>query len=309
VGASWRAVKRDTHPERRASGRPVRYFTSRRYFEPLGDARRGKQLFRAKQCSACHGIRESVSADAPPVVAWRSLRDPIGFAEDMWNLQAMGPSFDRNGVNHPRFTSQEINDLFLYLDNLREIRGKKSKFQLAGSETGRILFHTMQCDSCHQGKQSLEQRTERVSMADIQAAIWNHASTRLGGRPAVSHDQMSDLVAYLWSLEPRGDARRGELAFTKKKCATCHADQGSNAPMLSDRDLSPVSMIAALWSHGPAMQTEMNRRSLSWPQIRKSEIYDMAAYLRNRHPSALREVPHGAVSSLLAAPVWAQPHP
>ena len=85
--------------------------------------------------------------------------------------------------------------------------------------------------------------------------------------------------------------------------------RGASAPMLSDRDLSPVSMIAALWSHGPAMQTEMSKRSLAWPQIRKSEISDMAAYLRTRHPSALRELPHGAVSSLLAAPVWAQPHP
>lgn len=64
--------------------------------------------------------------------------------------------------------------------------------------------------------------------------------------------------------------------------------------MLSDRDLSPVSMIAALWSYGPAMRTEMSKRSLAWPQIRKSEIRDMAAYLRTRHPSALRELPRGA---------------
>ena len=136
---------------------------------------------RAKQCSTCHGIRERVSADAPPVVAWRSLRDPIGFAQDMWSLQGDGALVRANSVNHPRFTSQEINDLFLYLDNLREIRGRKSQFQLAGSETGRILFHTMQCDGCHQGKLSLEKRTERISMADIQAAMWTTVPPGWGG--------------------------------------------------------------------------------------------------------------------------------
>jgi cytochrome c2 len=271
------------------------YFTSKRYFEPMADARRGKQIFRAKQCSSCHGIRERASADAPTVVTWHSLRDPIGFALDTWNPQGMERALERKGVRYPRFTSQEMNDLLLYLDNLREIRSKKFQFQLADSEQGRNVFHSVQCDSCHQGKASLEERTERISLADIQAEIWN-ASTRLKTLPAVSRDEMSNLFAYLWSLEPRGDAHHGEIAFTKKKCATCHTGQGSSAPMLSERDLSPVSMVAALLSHGSAMQAELTKRSLAWPQIHETEISDMAAYLRDRHPSAANEVPYRAAA-------------
>ena len=230
-----------------------------------------------------------------PSSRWHSLRDPIGFALDTWNPQGMERALERKGVRYPRFTSQEMNDLLLYLDNLREIRSKKFQFQLADSEQGRNVFHSVQCDSCHQGKASLEERTERISLADIQAEIWN-ASTRLKTLPAVSRDEMSDLFAYLWSLEPRGDAHHGEIAFTKKKCATCHTGQGSSAPMLSERDLSPVSMVAALLSHGSAMQAELTKRSLAWPQIHETEISDMAAYLRDRHPSAANEVPYRAAA-------------
>jgi mono/diheme cytochrome c family protein len=257
------------------------YFSSRRYFEPPGDARRGKQVFSAKQCSSCHGIRERLSADAPPVVAWHSSRDPIGFAQDMWNLQAaMERAFERKGVHHAPLTAAEVNDLLVYLDNLREIRGKEPQFQLADIDAGRAQFHTLQCDACHAGKLSLEKRAARLSMADVQAAIWNHASTRLKARPAVSYDEMCNLVAYLWSLGPQGDPRRGQRLFAKKQCAACHADGGKGAPMLSDRDLSPVSVITALWNHGPAMQADMSKKSLAWPHIGQPEIADMAAYLK-----------------------------
>jgi cytochrome c2 len=259
------------------------HFSSRRYFEPPGDARRGKQVFSAKQCSSCHGIRERVS-DAPPVVAWHSSRDPIGFARDMWNLQAaMERAFESKGVHHARLTASEINDLLVYLDNLREIRGKEPQFQLADLDAGRAQFHAMQCDACHQGKRSLEKRAARLSMADIQAAIWNHASTRLKARPAVSYEEMCNLVAYLWSMGPPGDARRGQRLFARKQCANCHAEKGKDARMLSDRDLSPVSVIAALWNHGPAMQADMSKRSLAWPRIGPSEIADMAAFLKTPH--------------------------
>jgi mono/diheme cytochrome c family protein len=271
------------------------YFSSRRFFEPLGDARRGKQVFVAKQCASCHGIRERVSADAPPVAAWRSLRDPIGFARDMWNRQSgMAPAFERKGAVHQRLTASEMNDLLTYLDNLLGIRSKEPQFHLADSETGRIQFHRLQCDSCHRGKLSLEDRAERISMADLQAAMWNHALARLKTWPAVSYDEMSSLVGYLWSLEPGGNPRRGERAFAKRNCADCHADQGKGVQALRERDLSPVPLIAALWSHGPAMQAEMNKRRLAWPRIGGTEIADMAAYLRTRHPAFLKEVADGA---------------
>jgi mono/diheme cytochrome c family protein len=261
------------------------FFSSRRYFEPRGDAKRGKQVFVGKKCANCHGIRERISGagDAKPVVAWRSSRDAIGFADDMWNLQAaMDRAFATKGVHHPRLTSTEINDLLVYLENIPEIRGKEPQFQLAGADAGRTEYHALQCDTCHAGKLSLEKRTARLSMADIQAAIWNHASTKLTTRPTVTYDEMSDLVGYLSSLGPPDDPRRGERLFAKNQCAACHADGGKNAPTLSGRDLSPESVFAALSNHRSAMQADMNKRSLPWPRFDQSEIADIAAYLKTQ---------------------------
>jgi mono/diheme cytochrome c family protein len=259
------------------------FFASRRYFDPLGDANRGKRVFTGMRCSSCHGIRERISPDAPPVIAWRSLRDPIGFARDLWNCKAaMDPAYERKGVHYPRLTSGEMNDLLIYLDNLVGIRSKEPHFQLVGGEAGRTEFQSLQCESCHQGKHALEKRADHISMAEVQAMMWNHVLTTPRTRSAVNYDEMAGLVGYLWSLEPRGDAHRGELAFAKKGCADCHSDSAKAAPVLTERDLSPVSLISAVSRHGPAMRAEMNRKSLPWPRIGRSEIADMAAYLKSR---------------------------
>jgi cytochrome c2 len=270
------------------------FFASRRYFDPLGDANRGKRVFTGMRCSSCHGIRDRISPDAPAVMAWRSLRDPIGFARDLWNCKAaMDPAYERKGVHYPRLTSGQMNDLLIYLDNLVGIRSKDPQFQLVAGEAGRAEFQSLQCESCHQGKHSLENRADAISMAEVQAMMWNHVLTTPRTRSAVSHDEMAGLIGYLWSLEPRGDPHRGELAFAKKGCADCHSDSAKAALVLSERDLSPVSLISAVSKHGPAMRAEMKKKSLAWPRIGRSEIADMAAYLRARQPAALKQTAYG----------------
>jgi mono/diheme cytochrome c family protein len=179
-----------------------------------------------------------------------------------------------------------MNDLLIYLDNLIGIRSKEPQFQLAAGDAGRAEFQTLQCDSCHQGKHSLANRADPISMAEVQAMMWNHVLTTLKTRSAVNYDEMAGLVGYLWSLEPRGDPHRGELAFAKKGCGACHTDSGKGAPILNEHDLSPVSLISGVSSHGPAMRAEMKKKSLAWPRIGRAEIADMAAYLRSRHAAA-----------------------
>jgi mono/diheme cytochrome c family protein len=262
------------------------FFSSRRYFEPSGDAKRGKHVFVAKKCASCHGIRDQVpgAGDAKTVVEWRSSRNAIGFAEDMWNLQEkMDKAFVKKGVHHPRLTSAEINDLLVYLENVPEIRRIEPQFQLAGVEAGRTEYHALECDTCHAGKLNIEKRSARLSMADIQAAIWNHASTKMIKRPTVNNAEMRDLVAYLSSLGPRDDPRRGERLFAKNQCAACHTGGAKGAAPLTGRDLSPESVVAALSNHAPAMRAGLNKRGIAWPRFDQSEISDIAAYLRTPH--------------------------
>jgi mono/diheme cytochrome c family protein len=267
------------------------FFASRRYFDPLGDARRGRRVFTGKRCSTCHGITERIAKDAPAVIAWRSLRDPIGLARDLWNCKAaMDPAYEKKGVHYPRLTSGEMNDLLIYLDNLVGIRSKEPKFELVAGDSGRAEFQSLQCDSCHKDKHAMDKRTDPISLAEVQAMMWNHVLTTPRATTKVNYDEMAGLVGYLWSLEPRGDPHRGELAFAKKGCNNCHADGAKGAPVLNERDLSPVSLISAVSTHGPAMRTEMKKKSLVWPRIGRDEIADMAAYLRNLHAAAPKQV-------------------
>jgi mono/diheme cytochrome c family protein len=120
--------------------------------------------------------------------------------------------------------------------------------------------------------------------------MWNHVLTTPRATAKVNYDEMAGLVGYLWSLEPRGDAHRGEVAFAKKGCAACHNDTAKAAPILNDSDLSPVSLISGVSSHGPAMRAEMKKKSLVWPRIGRAEIADMAAYLRSKHAPAPKQV-------------------
>lgn len=199
------------------------FFASRRFFEEPGDARRGKQVFFEKRCDACHGTADGVSGEASPIAAWGSLRDPIGFAQEMWNRSpAMLQAFARKQVGHPHLTSQELNDLLVYLENLPAIRNRESHFRLAPAEMGRALFQAKGCAGCHRGKLSLENRMPRSTMADFSAAMWNHPLTNVQTRPSLSYNEMSALVGYLWSLEDRGDRYLGRIVFARKKCDTCH---------------------------------------------------------------------------------------
>ena len=61
------------------------FFYSTRFFDTPGDAARGKQVFASRHCSDCHGITDSKSEAAPPVMKWDSLGQPIILVQQMWN--------------------------------------------------------------------------------------------------------------------------------------------------------------------------------------------------------------------------------
>ncbi len=261
------------------------YFASRRFFEPPGDAGRGRRLFVEKHCASCHGIAESVSAN--PVIEWRGLRDPSAFAQEMWNRPpAMLQAFARHGLHYPRFASPELNDLLVYLENLPGIRSREPRFVLAAADVGHALFQANGCADCHQGKLSLRNRTGRSTMADISAAMWNHSFVREENRRLLSYQEMSGLVSYLWALQGQGDRRRGSRIF-EKKCAGCH--ENSRIPAFGGLQPGPAAMLAALGTHGPNVQRETNRKGLAWPRFGGSEMADLAAYMESNHGLASEE--------------------
>ena len=156
-----------------------------------------------------------------------------------------------------------------------------------------MLFREKGCEGCHQGGDSPEYQMSNQTLTGIAAAMWNH-SPRIADPPAISVDEMRQLIAYVWekqSLGATGNVERGKQAFADKNCAVCHDDPKSGAPRLSnseqnraksEQSYSPITMVSVLWKHGPAMLEQMRRKNIPWPTLSPAELSDVTAYLNAR---------------------------
>jgi mono/diheme cytochrome c family protein len=262
------------------------YFISARYFEQPGDAARGKMEFSAKHCADCHGITESKAAGAPPVAKWESLTDPIVLAEQMWNHGAkMKEAFAARKLARPTLTGQELKDMLVYLQNLPETRAMASNFELPPSSNAE-LFKSKGCVDCHTGKLALENRLRNQTLTQIAADMWNHQPSMRQPPPQITPQEMREIIGYLWVKQyfrGEGNAERGKRVFTEKSCATCHNDPSSGAPKLGKgKDgYSDITIVAALWGHGPQMLDMMSKKGIAWPRFTAPQMSDLIAYLNS----------------------------
>ena len=263
------------------------YFVSARYFERPGDAGRGKQIFAAKHCADCHGITTSPSA-APPVVKWQSLADPTILVEQMWNHGAqMRQAYAQRKLHWTPLTSQELRDMLVYLQNLPETRELVTAFEFPPSASGAELFQSKGCAGCHQGKLALQNRLRNQNLTDIAVDMWNHQASMKQLAPSLSQEEMRQILGYIWARQyfrGSGDAAHGKQVFTEKNCAVCHNDPASGAPPLAkgSGEYSDITMISALWEHGPRMLDLMSERKLAWPRFTAQEMSDLIAYLNSK---------------------------
>jgi len=263
------------------------YFVSARYFERPGDAARGKQAFAAKHCADCHGLTQSKAAGAPPVAKWESLADPVVLAQQMWNHGArMTEALAKQKIARPALSSQELTDMLVYLQNLPETKHLAANFTFPPSEGGAQLFQSKGCSGCHVGKLALESRLRNETLTGIAAAMWNHQTSMKQPPPQLSQEEMRQLVSYIWAKQYfRGDgsASRGQKVFADKRCAGCHNDPSSGAPKLAKgKDAySDITMVAALWGHGPRMLAAMKQKNLDWPRFTAQQMSDLIAYLNS----------------------------
>ena len=263
------------------------YFVSARYFEKPGDAGRGKQLFTARHCTECHGITTSPAGGGPPVAKWDSLADPIVMAQQMWNHGAqMRAAFAKKKLAWGPLTAQDLTDMLVYLQNLPETRGLTRNFNLLPTEQGASLFQSKGCAGCHQGSLALENRLRNQTLTEIAVDMWNHQPKMKNPPPTLSEEEMRQILAYLWAnqyFRGEGNEARGKKVFTDKNCATCHNDPSSGAPKLAKgKDAySAITMVSALWDHGPRMLDLMTQKKLAWPRFNAREMSDLIAYLNS----------------------------
>jgi cytochrome c2 len=265
------------------------FFYSVRYFEKPGEAERGKRAFQSKHCSECHSLQASAgSGPGLPVERWESLTDPLLLVDRMWDhSDLMKGEMASRHIAWPQLTSQELDDMLVYLQNLPQTRNEKLAFMLPSTDDGAALFKEKGCADCHKGALALEYRLADSTLTDVAAAMWNHNPQMQKPHPQVTADEMRRLLGYIWAKQffyPHGDAGRGRKTFEAKKCASCHNDSASGAPALGKPSdpYSAISMVTVLWKHGPAMLERMQERHIEWPQLTQSEMANLIAYLNSR---------------------------
>ncbi len=258
------------------------YFYAARFFEHKGDAARGRKAFVEKSCSECHSLSPTAKGTGPEVLKWNQVTDAIELARQMWNHGApMQAAMKAKGVKKPAMTAMEMNDITVYLQNLPQAKGLKPEFAPASAETGETLFKAKGCAGCHTGARSLAKPGVLRSTADLAAAMWNHpvlAEQKSPLRP----EEMKRLVGYVWTLQfsdEGGAWARGSKVFESKGCMGCHTNGPGPRLQLGEKANS-FEMVAALWSHGPTMQTAMRSKGVAWPRFVNTDMADVIAYLK-----------------------------
>jgi mono/diheme cytochrome c family protein len=264
------------------------YFYSVRFFDKPGDAGRGRAIFTSRKCGDCHGIAEPKEPGAPPVTSWESLGHPIVLARQMWNHSAkMGDALAKRKIKWQQLTTQDLSDVLVYLRNLPDTKQMQSRFDLEPAPGGKEVFEAKGCAKCHTGARALENRLHNQTLTDIAVDMWNHAPKMAKPTPELSPDEMRRLVSYLWVQQffrSGGSAAKGQKLFTDKHCSSCHGVAGTGAPNLKEQagNFSAVSMISALWRHGPRMLNTMQQKKIAWPRWDGNQMADMIAFLNTR---------------------------
>jgi cytochrome c2 len=179
--------------------------------QELPDPTRGAEVYRKKQCGACHdGARGA--PDVRHAALSRTASEITGL---LWNHgYAMSSLMAERGIPFPQFSGTELSDLIAHLYFLG-YAGEEGDPH-AGSE----VFTSKGCGQCHQG--TMEgvtdltagmDRTDRVALA---AAMWNHAPEmhRLMASespfwPKFEPGEMRNLVAYLRTRSPPAGGTSG----------------------------------------------------------------------------------------------------
>jgi mono/diheme cytochrome c family protein len=261
------------------------YFYSIHFFDKAADAGRGKQFFEAKHCAGCHSPEGAKTSGAKPINEWQALGNPIELYGAMWSHSTnMREAFAQRKIAWPAMTGQDLADMYLYARTMPGMRGKPVTFEASG-QNGAALFAS-KCAGCHTGKLDLAARLKGQTLTDIAADMWSHAPAMADKAPKLEPAETQAILTYLWTdqvLQASGNAGAGKRVYDSSGCASCHASGTAGAPNLASRQggYSSVSMVAALWQHGPEMASQIKGKNGEWPKFTGTQMADLIAYLNS----------------------------
>ena len=203
----------------------------------------------------------------------------------MWNHSPdMWRELSAKKLPWPALSSQDLADLLVYLRNVSPaIRNAPPMLQITAGEDGAKLFASKGCLGCHTSPIP----AGNLTLTGVAAAMWNHTSLLKVEPPRLDTSEMREVVSYYWAkpfFESSGNASKGRRLFNSKRCVDCHLRGAGPGPVPTDKAgmWNGITMVSALWRHGPAMLNEMNRRKIAWPTFRSGEMTDLIAYLNQK---------------------------
>jgi cytochrome c2 len=233
---------------------------------PLGDARRGQEVFHARQCDLCHSINGEGGNSAPDL--GRSVGRgfaPYQLAGLFWDhAPAMWDAMRKRGVPVPQVSDGDAADLFAYFYAVQFIARRGDARQ------GRRVFQAKQCGLCHgltkAAKQSIRPVAEWPALEDeldLASALWNRAPQMRSSLdaakvpyPDLTAPELTNLIAYLKLLPSAKHAQTGSVPasallgreiYTAKRCESCHSGGSS---LESHPTVFTIGDFAAtLWNH------------------------------------------------------------
>jgi mono/diheme cytochrome c family protein len=215
----------------------------------------------------------------------------------------MQEELEERDVPRPSFSAGEFVDLLAYLQaDSRGVPGR-SLYVLPGrADRGEDLFRGKSCIRCHgppgaggRVGPDLSSRARGRSLLEFAAAMWNHqprmleeATSREISLPRLEPGEMSDVVAYLYSvryLPGAGDRRAGAGLVRRKGCLRCHTpgahpDEGPGDLSRLRGVTSAADVIASMWNHLP-LAAERDLPASRWTGFTEEEMADLAAYLES----------------------------
>lgn len=262
-----------------------------RYTDEPGDPQKGKAILAEKSCVQCHTLKEGTKGD---LTRWARYTHPILWAQSMWNhAPQMEQESKKRGVSWATFKGSEMVDLIAYVRSLNP-RAEKIYLSPGDPDAGAKRFNEKGCSQCHtpRGELDLSRKKEFPTTAgQLAGMMWNHSPEMWKGmeekgirRPTLSSEEMTDIVAYLFSIryfdEP-GNAERGRALFAKMQCELCHT-KGTKTGLSELRGkVSPIFMARTMWNHGPQMLERMRKAKIPWRRIGGKEMADLIEYLNH----------------------------
>ncbi len=276
-------------------------------FAPSWRMLAGFDVFAAKGCGQCHGLRGIGPVTGPDLARVSSGSGFYDIGAALWNhLPRMGAEMRQASMQRPRLTPREAADLiaFIFTAQYHDESGNP--------KAGAQLFASKGCAQCHAVAgaggtvgPALDALKRANSPVLVAAAMWNHGpamaeTMRARGiaRPTLEGKELLDIIAYVTTTARDqsgetvqvipGTPASGEKLFSERRCATCHAVAGKGGRLGPDlgrsgHHVSLTQFAARMWNHGPTMWAAMKDRGVDVPTLSGQDTADILAYLYVAH--------------------------